>query len=620
MSGFCGWIGMEVGDPGSILKPMADRLPPGGAGSRIARPNAGLALSAQDRTGSCAEDGRLISVIEGYPRWDDGTLAEEAREYGQAKALLAAYRRHGSSLLERLKGAFALAVLETDSGDGLLAIDRMGIYPLCYSNPQPGVLVFGSTTDSVRAHPAVGATVRPQAIYDYFYFIDRVPAPETIYQEQMKLPPGHALRFAKGEVRVQHYWRMPYGRGKAAGEDELADQLLQRLRQAVSATLKDEDPERVGAFLSGGLDSSAVLGLLAERVPKAKSFTIGFSAEGFDETPYAKLAARHFDSRHEIYTLRPEDVLAAIPKIGEIYDEPFANSSAVPAYLCALRAKEAGIEVMLAGDGGDEIFAGNSRYLRDAVFDRYRLIPKALRQGLIEPLVSGLPGWLRRVPLARKLPNYVDLATKSVAERLTGDNLYQALDPAEIFADEILSEISLEAPMALVRAIYDEAPSEAKLHRMMYLDLRITLADSDIRKVNRMCELAGLRVRYPMLDDDLVAFSATVPPEFHMADGNLRAFYKKAVSGLLPSEILAKEKKGFGLPYMELLAGHRPLAELACDSLQSLKARGCFRNRFLDEVTDDLNAGTFGRFGGVAWDLIMLEKWFETRMTSSAIR
>lgn len=619
MSGFCGWIGMEVGDPGSILKPMADRLPPG-AGSQIACPSAGLALSDQDQTGSCAEDGPLIAVIEGYPRWDDGTLAEEAREYGHAKALLAAYRRHGASLLERLKGAFALAVLETDSGDGLLAIDRMGIYPLCYSNPEPGVLVFGSTTDSVRAHSAVGATVRPQAIYDFFYFIDRVPAPETIYQEQMKLPPGHALRFAKGEFQVQHYWRMPYGREKVAKEDELADQLLQRLRQAVSATLKDEDPERVGAFLSGGLDSSAVLGLLAERVPKAKSFTIGFSAEGFDETHYAKLAARHFDSHHEIYYLRPEDVLAAIPKIAEIYDEPFANSSAVPAYLCALRAKEAGVEVMLAGDGGDEIFAGNSRYLSDAVFDHYRLIPKALRQGLIEPLVSGLPGWLRRVPLARKLPNYVDLATKSVAERLTGNNLYQALDPARIFADEILSEISLEAPMALANAIYEQTPSEAKLHRMMYLDLRITLADSDIRKVNRMCEIAGLRVRYPMLDDDLVAFSATVPPEFHTADGNLRAFYKKAVSGLLPSEILAKKKKGFGLPYMDLLTGHRPLAELVCDSLQSLKARGYFRNQFLDEATDDLNAGTLGRFGGVAWDLMMLEKWFETRMTSSAIR
>ena len=204
--------------------------------------------------------------------------------------------------------------------------------------------------------------------------------------------------------------------------------------------------------------------------------------------------------------------MAAIPKISATYDEPFANSSAVPAYLCALRAKEAGVETLLAGDGGDEIFAGNSRYVSDAIFDHYRLIPKVFRQGLIEPLVSGLPGWLRRVPLARKLPNYVDLATKSVAERLTGNNLYQALDPAEIFADEILSEISLEAPLALVRAIYDEAPSEAKLHRMMYLDLRITLADSDIRKVSRMCEIAGLRVRYPMLDDDLVAFSATVPP------------------------------------------------------------------------------------------------------------
>ncbi len=306
--------------------------------------------------------------------------------------------------------------------------------------------------------------------------------------------------------------------------------------------------------------------------------------------------------------------MAAIPKIAEIYDEPFANSSAVPAYLCALRAKEAGVEVLLAGDGGDEIFAGNSRYLSDAIFDHYHLIPGAVRKRIIEPLMNGLPG-LRRVPLARKIPNYVDLARKSVPERLTGDNLYLAVAPARIFNDDFLSEISLQEPAALVRAIYDEAPSKAKLHRMMYLDLRITLADGDIRKVSRMCEAAGLRVRYPMLDDDLVAFSGAIPPKL-LANRKLRSFYKNAVSGFLPAEILAKEKKGFGLPYMNLLTSHRPLVELVCDSLQSLKSRGYFQAGFLDAACDDLNAGSLGRLGGIPWDLMILEKWFEAHITS----
>ena len=167
--------------------------------------------------------------------------------------------------------------------------------------------------------------------------------------------------------------------------------------------------------------------------------------------------------------------------------------------------------------------------------------------------------------------------------------------------------------MNLVRAIYEEAPSEVKLHRMMYLDLRITLADSDIRKVNRMCELAGLRVRYPMMDDDLVAFSGTISPKL-LAKGELREFYKRAVSGFLPAEILAKEKKGFGLPYMNLLADHRPLTDLACDSLQSLKSRNYFQAQFLDEATDYLNHGELGILGGAIWDLMMLERWFEIRL------
>lgn len=610
MSGFCGWAGQEISNPGAVLGMMGARP---STGTLLAHPKAAVAVSAEDKTGSSVQDDQFLCAIEGYPRWTDPVLAQEAVERGHAAALLSAHRRYGSSLLERLKGAFALAVVDRNGREALLAIDRMGIQPLCYSNPEPGLLVFGSTTDSVRAHPAVGATIRPQALYDFLYFIDRVPAPGTIYQEQSKLPPGHYLQLKKGEVEVKSYWRMSYG-AQEGSEGQLEAELRQRLRASIETSLEGEDPAEIGTFLSGGLDSSTVLGLLAEHVPEAKSFTIGFSADGFDETPYAKLAAQHFGSHHDVYYLQPNDVLAAIPKIAACYDEPFANSSAVPAYICALRAKQAGVQVMLAGDGGDEIFAGNSRYLSDAIFDRYQLIPRLLRQRLIEPMVNSLPT-LRQVPLARKLPRYVDLATKSVPERMTGNNLYRALNPTEIFRSDILAELSLPAPLALATAIYEEAASPAKLHRMMYLDLRLILADSDIRKVNKMCNLAGVRVRYPMLDDDLVAFSGTIPPELH-SRGGLRAFYKNAFADLLPAEILNKEKKGFGLPYIEMLSQCRPLNELACDSLSSLKARGFFQNVFLDQVTNNLNAGAHGEFVGFAWDLMMLEMWMETHMTS----
>lgn len=608
MSGFCGWAGQEVSDSGAVLEMMGARL---SAGTLLAHPKAAVAVSTEDKTGSSVQDDQFLCAIEGYPHWSDPLLAGEAQERGHTAALLSAYRKFGPSLLERLKGAFALAVIDRNRNEALLAIDRMGIQTLCYSNPKPGLLVFGSTTDSVRAHPTVEATISPQALYDFFYFIDRVPAPETIYKEQSKLPPGHYLQLKNGEIEVKPYWQMSYA-PEIGKEDALKSELLERLRAAIAKSLEGEDPHNVGAFLSGGLDSSTVLGLLAEQVPEAKSFTIGFDTDGFDETPYAKLAAKSFESRHDVYYLQPDDVVTAIPKIAAIYDEPFANSSAVPAYFCALRAKQAGVQSMLAGDGGDEIFAGNSRYLSDSVFDRYRLIPRPLRRGIVEPLVGAVPG-LRRVPLLRKVPNYVDVARRSVPERMFGENLYRTVDPTEIFRSDVLAEISRDGPRDLANSIYDDTPSESKYQRMMNLDLRLILADSDIRKVSRMCELAGVRVRYPMLDDDLVAFSATIPPDLFMK-GGLRGFYKRAVANLLPPEILTKEKKGFGLPYMNLLANHQPLKDLVCDSLQSLKTYCYFQDRFLDQATDDLRAGQLGRLRGVEWDFMMLEKWLELRM------
>ena len=585
----------------------------------LAEPAVALALQAEENTGSWIVDRDLLATLEGHPIWVDPDLAKLARARGHATTLIETYRRHGLKLFDRLKGDFSLAVLDRASERALLAIDRMGIQPLCYAHPAPGILVFGATTDTVRAHPAVGASIRLQAVYDFLYFIDRIPAPDTVYEEQSKLPPGHYLLFEKGEVQLKPYWRMPYAADRARRKDELAADLLRHLRAALAGSLDGENFDKVGTFLSGGLDSSTILGLLAEAAPRPKSFTIGFGVEGFDEVPYAKVAANHFESVHHVYYVGPADVVAAIPKVAEIYDEPFANSSAIPAYYCALHAKEAGVDVLLAGDGGDELFAGNSRYRDDAVFDHYGLIPDALRKGVIEPLLNGVPG-LNRIPVMRKLRRYVSLAKRSVAERLTCNNIYSSRSPEAIFTEEALSAMSLGAPAALADEIYEETASEAKLHRMMHLDLRITLADSDLRKVSRMCELAGLRVRFPFLNDAIVEFSATIPPELLIEGGRLRGFYKEALGDFLPREILTKKKKGFGLPYLELVRTYEPLNQLVCDSLQSLKKRGYFRGAFLDSATDRLHAGGFHGLGdikeGVVWDLMMLEMWFESRAIS----
>lgn len=278
-----------------------------------------------------------------------------ARAEGHARALLTAYRQKTSALLDRLRGTFSFAILDLKSGEALCAIDRYGIATLCYAQPKPGLIVFGSTTDAVRAHPEVGATIALQSIYDYLYFVDRIAAPTTIYREQRKLPPGECLQWKGGAAKITRYWHMPYRATANLDKLAAAEELRSRLQNAVKASLAGEDFDRVGAFLSGGLDSSSVVGVAAGLMPqKLKTFTIGFPVEGFDEAEYAEAAAKHFGTIHQIYYLQPQDVVDILLKAVRIYDEPFGNSSFVPAYHCARLAKEAGIEMMLAGDGGDD--------------------------------------------------------------------------------------------------------------------------------------------------------------------------------------------------------------------------------------------------------------------------
>ena len=611
MSGFCGWIGgVAVGDPAVMLRRMAAQLPQPGPCEAHDALGPGLALAARGHAAMAAflAGPDLCAVIEGCPRWTDPGITAIAGRDGHAAALAAAYRAAGTGLFDGLHGAFSLALIDIPARKALLAIDRVGIGTLCFAWIGSNTLVFGSTTDAVRAHADVTSTVSVQSIFDFLYFVDRVPAPETIYREQRKLAPGEYVLAEPGRCRTARYWQMSYGDDAGVEEGPAADELRLRLRAAVSTMVAREPADRVGAFLSGGLDSSSVAGFAAEgRKEPLKTFTIGFPVRGFDETEYAKAAAAHFRTSHHVYYMQPADVLEVLHKAAAIYDEPFGNLSMIPAFACARLARENGVDLLLAGDGGDEIFAGNERYAKDLVFDRYERIPPALR-AVLGGLVAAAPA----AGIVGKARRFLDLAAKSVPERMIG-NIFAAIDPRRIFSDAAWGEIDIAAPQRLARAIY-EAPSRAdKIQRMMHFDLRITLADSDLRKVNRMCELAGVRVRYPFLDDDVVAFSGTLPGRLLMKSGGLRQFYKDTMAGLLPAEVIGKQKHGFGLPYMDFLASYEPLRALMCDGLASLGRRGYFRAAYLEGVISRIRDNIPLGPDAVAWDLLMLELWFQSR-------
>ena len=592
-------------------------LPHYGAVARqsAAGPAYGLATAAHPAMSHWHDGERLCAAIEGYPTWSKTEWQDLADREGHGHALAMAFDVLGEALLEHLHGPFSLAVIDKTRARGLVAIDRFGTEPMCYTCPNGDSLVFGSTTDSLRAHPATALSVSPQAVFDFVFFVDRIPAPETIYQEAKKLAPGECLVFERDRTEVKTYWRMPYGElGSSGGNaDALQRELVERMRAATGGCLAGETDSQVGAFLSGGLDSSTIVGLLAEASEgPAKAMTIGFDAEGFDEVAYAKVAAQHFGADHLVYYIRPEDTLDALPKIATIYDEPFANSSAVPAYLCALKAKEAGVELLLAGDGGDELFAGNERYLKDGVFDYYARAPKFFRRWFLEPALAHVPG-RDSIELFRKANRYVDQANMPVAARLYANNLFATMALDRIFEPSMLPAIDPGAPTRFADQVFESAGSQSKLHKMLWLDLRLTLADSDIRKVRRMCELAGVRVKYPFLDENLAAFSARVPPEMLMAGGQLRRFYKDAFKDFLPNQILTKEKHGFGLPYMAIMKQPGPLQDLVCDALSGLAGRGYLRRSFLEAQIQGLRGDGAPHDVAVAWDMMSLELWFQSR-------
>jgi asparagine synthase (glutamine-hydrolysing) len=291
-------------------------------------------------------------------------------------------------------------------------------------------------------------------------------------------------------------------------------------------------------------------------------------------------------------------------------DEPFANASIVPAYLCARYARAEGTERLLAGDGGDEIFGGNARYANQWIFELYGKVPQPLRDWFIEPLTLGIPGGDAIAPL-RKVRSYIRQAKVPLPDRLETYNFLHRTPLADIFDPGFLAGIDHDHPLEDLRDAYGRAASRSSINRMMHLDLKITLADNDLRKVNQACGLAGVDVRYPLLDDEMLELAARVPPHMQVRRTQLRWFFKQALADFLPREIIDKKKHGFGLPVGLWMAEHAPLAELTRESLAALRRRGILNHTYLDWLERQHREAHASYYGVMLWVLVMLEQWIE---------
>ncbi|MEO1766706.1 asparagine synthetase B family protein [Thiobacter aerophilum] len=599
----CGWLGIRTDDAADVLHGMGQ-----GASPIVLQPDAGLAVHSPFGRASGHFQAGLAVALHGRVRFADDALAAIAAEHGPAAAVAQGFRRHGLDVLNALRGGFALALMEPATRTLLLALDRMGIEKLGFAASPQGV-VFGRNLDSVTQHPAVGARLSAQGLFDYLH-AHMVPSPDSIYRGVEKLLPAQYLLWRDGRSERGFYWEAIWEDAETNAFDARASQLHSLLEEAVRAAL---EKDRAGAFLSGGLDSSTVCGMLARVAGHADSFSIGFAAEGYDEMGYARIAVRHFGLTPHEYYVTPADVAAAIPLIAQAYDEPFGNASAVPTYYCALRAREAGLPLLLAGDGGDEIFGGNARYAKQMMFEHYQRLPSSLRSAVIEPLARRLPDGRA---VLRKAKRYVEQARIPLPDRLETYNFLHRDPLPEIFDRAFLEAVDTERPLAIQREAYFRTRARHPINRMLHLDWKQTLADNDLRKVERMAELAGIEVRYPMLDERLVDFASALPPSFKVRGASLRWFYKEALQDFLPREILTKRKHGFGLPFGVWMKADATLNALALDSLHAFRGRGILRKAYLDRLIAAHEAEHSSYYGVMIWVVMMLEQWLAAHSLS----
>jgi asparagine synthase (glutamine-hydrolysing) len=616
VSGLAGWIAGPAGDmpPDAVLRAMIGGLgpAPGNPGTHgRATAGAGLAVRAADpRAFRQGEDG-LWCAVDGNPRWTDPELAATARAHGPAEALAEAYRQYGLDLLSRLRGAFAVALVEPATRQALLAIDRVGVKTLCVRQLEDGGLAFAATADALRAHPSADSRISLPAIFEYLHF-SAISAPRTVFLDVRKLLPAQYLAFRDGELSEGFYWHIPYGEDQApADQERLGAEMMRTLRTAVSRAVEGADPAGLGAYLSGGLDSSTVVGLAGEALGRpVDSYTMIFDSEDFDESRYARMAADHFGSPHHTYSVTPDDTADLLPRIAEVYDEPFGNSSAVPAYHCVRVARENGATVMLAGDGGDELFAGNSRYVLQQQFDLYERVPRPVRAAL-EPLLFALPP--APIPLVRKAQGYVRRARTPMPDRMETYNFLNRESCREIFDADFLAAVDPDGPLNRLREIHGRCRRGTPLQRMLHHDMHRTIADNDLRKVIRMADLGGAEVRFPILEDEVVEFSARVPPSLLTRRLRLRHFYKEAVRGFLPDAIIAKPKQGFGLPFRVWMTRPGRLRDFTLDVLAQFKARRIVRPSFVDGLLANWSPEEAKVYGQFVWYLLVLELWLQHR-------
>jgi asparagine synthase (glutamine-hydrolysing) len=555
------------------------------------------------------EDGSIWVVFNGeiynFEELRDELVARGHvfRTKSDTEVIVHGYEEWGDRAVERFRGMFAFAIWDEPRRRLLLARDRVGVKPLYYAALDGEGVVFGSEIKAILEDPEVPREWSAEAIDAYLSLL-YVPAPATVYKAINKLPPAHILVAERGQVSVRRYWDLTFaGDGDASREAEYLEALDATLSEAVKLRLISDVP--VGAFLSGGIDSSAVVAYMVENSDsEVVTTSVGFNEAAFDELQHAEQVARHLGCAFHPQIANP-NVETLLPKLAWHFDEPFGDASAVPTYYVSQAARKL-VTVALSGDGGDELWAGYGRHRFQREESRVR---RSLGAGAaVAGMVAGaLPLSVTGVRSLRRLSLSEDASYANKHAR----HLFEPHAKADLYSTDFAAAVGGSDPFDSLRSAWRACPSADPVDRALSVDFRTYLPDDIMTKVDRMSMAVSLEAREPLLDHRLLELSARIPSTLKLKNGTTKYLLRRLLERRVPRAIVERRKQGFDAPSGEWLRG--PLNRLAGDLLTDgrLESRGLFRPQAIERMWHGHRNGTADHRQRI-WQLVMLELWFRT--------
>jgi len=557
----------------------------------------------QDRTSWIVFNGEIYNYLELREKLEK--LGHTFYTNSDTEAIVHAYDEFGVDCPKHLRGMFAFAIWNTSKQELFLARDRMGKKPLLYADVN-GQLVFGSEFSALLLHPDVSRDINPEAL-DYYLAFMCIPAPLTAYRAIRKLEPAHWLRWRNGNIETGCYWQPDFTKKINISEEEAGERTIEILRDAVKVRLMSEVP--LGAFLSGGIDSSAVVALMSqESSERVKTFSIGFDEQDFSELHHARRVAEHVGADHHEFIVRP-DAVEVLPMLVDHYGEPYADSSAVPTYYVAKETRKH-VTVALNGDGGDESFAGYERYIAMGLTEKYRRVPSFFRESLFRQAVNMIPTDATKKSKIKSAQRLLAVVDRPKARRYMhwvstfNDELKEPL-----YTDSFRQQTQGANATGLLETWFKRANGIGVVDTMLLTDQMTYLPNDLLVKVDIATMAVSLEARSPFLDHHVIEFAASLPQNLKLRRLTGKYLLKKILRKLLPTENLTRRKMGFGVPIGHWFRGKmQPFLREVILSEKAL-GRGLFRPEAVKQLVD-LHVRGERDYSHQLWTLLMLELWF----------